>query len=62
MGDEAALATIKEAVELGFIDYDTAPHYGLGLSEQRTAIALNKYAYRFGRPVRLWTKVGSRMA
>jgi aryl-alcohol dehydrogenase-like predicted oxidoreductase len=49
--------TIKEAAELGFIDFDTAPHYGLGLSELRTGAALKKYAYRFGRPVRLWTKV-----
>lgn len=30
-----ATDTVKTALELGFLDLDTAPHYGLGLSETR---------------------------
>lgn len=30
-----ATDTVKTALELGFLDLDTAPHYGLGLSEMR---------------------------
>jgi D-threo-aldose 1-dehydrogenase len=48
--------TIKAALELGFLDLDTAPHYGLGLSEARLGRAVA--AHGGGRAVRLWSKVG----
>lgn len=53
--DEDARATVDTAWELGIRYYDTAPHYGLGLSERRTGAALA------GRPrdaYVLSTKVG----
>ena len=54
--EEQALETVQTALELGFVDFDTAPHYGLGLSESRLGHAVSKHAD--GRPVRLWSKVG----
>lgn len=51
-----AVDTVKAALELGFLDLDTAPHYGLGLSETRLGRAVA--AHGGGRPVRLWSKVG----
>jgi len=53
--DEAALATVEAAWEAGIRTFDTAPHYGLGLSERRLGAALR------GRPrdtYTLSTKVG----
>jgi aryl-alcohol dehydrogenase-like predicted oxidoreductase len=47
---------VKAALELGFLDLDTAPHYGLGLSETRLGRAVAMHGG--GRPVRLWSKVG----
>ena len=38
------------------MDLDTAPHYGLGLSEMRLGRAVATHGG--GRPVRLWSKVG----
>jgi D-threo-aldose 1-dehydrogenase len=40
VSDEAALATVDAAWELGIRYFDTAPHYGLGLSERRLGAAL----------------------
>lgn len=37
-----ARATILTALELGFVHVDTAPHYGLGLSERRIGAALRE--------------------
>jgi len=54
--ESQAYDTVKAALELGFLDLDTAPHYGLGLSEARTGRAVAMHAG--GRSVRLWTKVG----
>lgn len=54
VSDGEALATVDAAWNLG-VRYDTAPHYGLGLSERRLGTALR------GRPRReyvLSTKVG----
>ncbi|MEU0407661.1 aldo/keto reductase [Streptomyces griseorubiginosus] len=38
--DEAALATVAAAWDAGIRTFDTAPHYGLGLSERRLGTAL----------------------
>ena len=40
---ERATATVRTALEAGFTRFDTAPHYGLGLSEQRLGYALSRY-------------------
>ena len=40
VSDEAARATVHAAWELGIRYFDTAPHYGLGLSERRLGAAL----------------------
>lgn len=55
VSDDDATATIDAAWELGIRNFDTAPHYGLGLSERRFGRALA------GRPrseYTLSTKVG----
>ena len=55
VGDEAAAATIDAAWDGGIRLFDTAPHYGLGLSERRLGAALR------GRPrdeYLISTKVG----
>lgn len=40
VSDEAATGAVSEAWDLGIRYFDTAPHYGLGLSERRLGIAL----------------------
>jgi len=40
VGDDEAQATVDAAWELGIRYFDTAPHYGLGLSERRLGQAL----------------------
>jgi len=53
--DDLALATVDAAWDCGIRYFDTAPHYGLGLSERRLGAALQ------GRPrasYQLSTKVG----
>ena len=55
VSDQVARATVESAWALGIRYYDTAPHYGLGLSERRVGAALA------GRPRAdyvLSTKVG----
>lgn len=52
---ETAAATIHEALRLGFAHLDTAPHYGLGLSERRLGEALTQVDVR---DVVVSTKVG----
>ena len=42
ISDAAALETTREAVNLGFQYFDTAPHYGFGLSEKRLGTALHE--------------------
>lgn len=44
-------AIIQESLNAGFTQFDTAPHYGLGLSEER----MSKFAPRLDR---IYTKVG----
>jgi D-threo-aldose 1-dehydrogenase len=55
MDDERALSTVEAAWDAGVRFFDTAPHYGLGLSERRLGLALR------GRPrggYAVSTKVG----
>jgi D-threo-aldose 1-dehydrogenase len=55
VSDEDAAATVDAAWDAGIRTFDTAPHYGLGLSERRLGAALR------GRPrdqYTLSTKVG----
>jgi D-threo-aldose 1-dehydrogenase len=40
IGDEQASGTIERAWERGIRYFDTAPHYGLGISERRLGRAL----------------------
>ncbi|MFI9542558.1 aldo/keto reductase [Streptomyces sp. NPDC052016] len=57
--DEAAHATVDAAWDAGIRTFDTAPHYGLGLSERRLGAALR------GRPRDMYTvstKVGRILA
>jgi D-threo-aldose 1-dehydrogenase len=42
VGDERARATVDAAWELGVRTFDTAPHYGAGLAEQRLGAALRE--------------------
>jgi len=56
IGEPVAMETIEAALDAGFVDYDTAPHYGLGLSEQRMGKGLKVHAKE--RPYRVWTKTG----
>ena len=56
--DETARATVAAALDAGITHFDTAPHYGQGLSERRLADAL----LASGKPFTLSTKVGRRLA
>ena len=56
--DEDAAATVDRAWELGIRYFDTAPHYGLGLSERRLGAAL---AGRTRDDYVVSTKVGRRL-
>jgi D-threo-aldose 1-dehydrogenase len=56
--DEEATATVDRAWELGVRYFDTAPHYGLGLSERRLGAAL---AQRKRDDYVVSTKVGRRL-
>jgi D-threo-aldose 1-dehydrogenase len=57
ISDEGAQAAIAAALQAGISYFDTAPHYGFGLSETRLGAGLK------GRSgVRLSTKVGRRLA
>ena len=62
--DEQAEATVVKAIELGVRNFDTAPHYGLGLSEERLGAALGRFAVTGAKgytglpPIKIWTKVG----
>jgi D-threo-aldose 1-dehydrogenase len=40
VSDSDALATVERGWQLGIRAFDTAPHYGLGLSERRLGVAL----------------------
>ncbi|WP_145909781.1 aldo/keto reductase [Kitasatospora viridis] len=55
VSDEEAAATVDTAWECGIRSFDTAPHYGLGLSERRLGAALHT---RPREQYTLSTKVG----
>ena len=59
VSDEAAVATVHAAWEGGVRYFDTAPHYGLGLSERRLGAAL---AGRARESFVVSTKVGRLLA
>lgn len=52
--EEEASAMVARAIELGLVNFDTAPHYGLGIGEERLGKALRSVS----APIRVWTKVG----
>ena len=54
--ESQAFDAVATALDLGCQDFDTAPHYGLGLSETRLGLALAKHAD--AQAYRLWSKVG----
>lgn len=54
--EERATAAVHKALDLGIRKFDTAPHYGLGLSEQRLGSALESHPQ--GGKAQIWTKVG----
>ena len=54
---ETARETVKAALDVGFTRFDTAPHYGLGLSERRLGDALRDLNADMTR-VKVYTKVG----
>eukprot|EP00457_Paulinella_chromatophora_P008785 gb/GEZN01008832.1/.p1 GENE.gb/GEZN01008832.1/~~gb/GEZN01008832.1/.p1 ORF type:complete len:359 (+),score=36.59 gb/GEZN01008832.1/:104-1180(+) len=56
--DEEADECLRTALALGFRCIDTAPHYGLGLSETRIGRALSQATTAVRQDVKLWTKVG----
>ena len=59
VSDEQAIATVRHALDRGITIFDTAPHYGKGLSERRFSTALaggDRDSYI------LATKVGKRIA
>ena len=58
VSDDEAAATVDKAWELGIRYFDTAPHYGLGLSERRLGAAL---AARTRDDYVVSTKVGRRL-
>lgn len=55
MSDASAAAIVSAAIEAGVGYFDTAPHYGFGLSETRLGAALA------GHPAQISTKVGRRL-
>ena len=61
MDEQRAIDTVHAALELGFRNFDTAPHYGLGLSERRFGLALRSYpkmSEELMRELKIFTKVG----
>ncbi|WP_153394636.1 aldo/keto reductase [Ornithinicoccus halotolerans] len=57
--EEESDATVRTAWELGVRDFDTAPHYGMGLSERRMGRVLAPLlAQHGGEGVSVSTKVG----
>ena len=60
--DEIVEATVKSALDAGFIKFDTAPHYGCGLGEERLGKAMTKiFAGGKSNHLKIWTKAGRLM-
>lgn len=60
ISDTAARETARAAVDLGFQYFDTAPHYGFGLSEKRLGAALHELDPR--QELIVSTKAGRKLA
>jgi D-threo-aldose 1-dehydrogenase len=58
--EEVAVSTVAAALDAGFRMFDTAPHYGCGLGEERLGRALKAYGItkHLPRDIKLWTKIG----
>ena len=54
---ERATETVRAALDAGITRFDTAPHYGLGLSERRLGDALRECGADMSK-TRVYTKVG----
>lgn len=54
ISEEEACGMVARAVEVGLRNFDVAPHYGLGVAEERLGRALRAS----GVECRVWTKVG----
>jgi D-threo-aldose 1-dehydrogenase len=61
LGDDDAIAAVREAYAAGVRYFDTAPYYGFGLSELRTGAALRGEQAGPADPLRISTKVGRRL-
>ena len=53
---------MTKALDLGIRQFDTAPHYGLGLAEERLGVGLAKALKALpdadAAAVKVWTKAG----
>ena len=62
LGDDVAEATVRAAIESGFLQFDTAPHYGCGLAEKRLGTAIHHVcSIEKISELKLWSKVGRLM-
>lgn len=60
--EETAEETVRAAINAGFLLFDTAPHYGCGLGEERLGRALKKCcSQEKQRDIKIWSKVGRLM-
>lgn len=57
--EETAEETVRAAINAGFLLFDTAPHYGCGLGEERLGTAIrNNCTIEKQREIKIWSKVG----
>lgn len=62
LGDDVAEGTVRAAIECGFLQFDTAPHYGCGLAEKRLGTAIHQVCSSEKiSELKLWSKVGRLM-
>jgi D-threo-aldose 1-dehydrogenase len=60
--EETAEETVLAAINAGFLLFDTAPHYGCGLGEERLGRAIkNSCTLEKLRNIKIWSKVGRLM-
>lgn len=65
ISEEEVFVVLKEALDVGITQIDTAPHYGLGVSEERIGAFLrrnrqlpNPLTKKAEENLKVWTKVG----
>lgn len=58
IGDDIPINILVEAFEQGICQLDTAPHYGLGLGEERLGRALRTLGSENCKDFKIWSKVG----